>query len=51
MREVEETMRICIGSDHRGVQVKQQLVDLIERLGHEVDDIGVHTGDAVDYWA
>ncbi len=42
-------MRICIGSDHRGVQVKQQLVELIERLGHEVDDIGVDTNDAVDY--
>jgi ribose 5-phosphate isomerase B len=42
-------MRIVIGSDHRGYAVKTKLVQLLARLGHEVDDVGTHSPDAVDY--
>jgi ribose 5-phosphate isomerase B len=42
-------MRISVGSDHRGVGVKQQIVQLLNRLGHVVNDVGVHTTDSVDY--
>lgn len=42
-------MKISIGGDHRGVNVKAKLVDLVRRLGHEVEDAGTCSAEAVDY--
>lgn len=42
-------MRIIVGSDHRGHQVKQKIIDLVRRLGHEVIDEGTNGGGSVDY--
>ena len=42
-------MRIAIGSDHRGVAVRNKVVQLISRLGHEVQDVGSFGNEAVDY--
>jgi ribose 5-phosphate isomerase B len=42
-------MRIIVGSDHRGHQVKQKIIDLVRRLGHEVFDEGTDGGTSVDY--
>ncbi|MEX2189001.1 MAG: ribose 5-phosphate isomerase B [Pirellulales bacterium] len=42
-------MKIAIGSDHRGFTVKGKVVDLLKRLGHDVDDVGTHGIEAVDY--
>ncbi len=42
-------MRIAVGSDHRGYEVRAKLVDLLQRLGHEVVDVGTFSGEAVDY--
>jgi ribose 5-phosphate isomerase B len=42
-------MRIAIGSDHAGFALKQHLVAVLRRLGHDVDDRGTHTDAAVDY--
>jgi ribose 5-phosphate isomerase B len=42
-------MRISIGSDHRGVQMKAKLVESLQQLGHEVQDIGTHSTDSCDY--
>ena len=42
-------MRISVGSDHRGLEVKNRVVDLLVRLGHEVTDEGTQTTDSVDY--
>jgi ribose 5-phosphate isomerase B len=42
-------MKIAIGSDHRGFTVKGKVVDLLKRLGHEVDDVGTFGVEAVDY--
>jgi len=42
-------MRIAIGADHAGFALKQHLVATLEALGHEVEDLGTHTGDPVDY--
>jgi ribose 5-phosphate isomerase B len=42
-------MRIAIGADHAGYALKRHLVDLLHTLGHEVDDRGTHSADAVDY--
>src|SRR5687767_13384502 len=42
-------MRIIIGSDHRGFEVKRNVIELCRRLGHEVIDAGTHSADPVDY--
>ncbi|MEN8239262.1 MAG: ribose 5-phosphate isomerase B [Actinomycetota bacterium] len=42
-------MRVVIGSDHAGFELKQQLIDHLEQVGHLVIDIGTDTTDPVDY--
>ena len=42
-------MRIAVGSDHRGVNVKNKVVQLATRLGHEVQDVGTFSTESVDY--
>jgi ribose 5-phosphate isomerase B len=42
-------MRVAIGADHRGFDIRVKLVELVQRLGHEVIDVGAFTPDAVDY--
>ena len=42
-------MRISIGSDHRGVQVKAKLIQLLENMGHSVEDEGANDSQSVDY--
>ena len=42
-------MRIAIGSDHRGYQLKSKIVAMLEEGGHEVDDVGTMGSDSVDY--
>ncbi len=42
-------MKISVGSDHRGYQLKARLVSLLEQLGHDVTDEGTHQPEQVDY--
>ncbi len=42
-------MRIAVGSDHRGVDMRSKLVELLDRLGQEVIDLGAHESEDVDY--
>jgi ribose 5-phosphate isomerase B len=42
-------MKIAIGSDHRGFEVKGRIIALLERLGHEIFDMGPTSGESVDY--
>jgi ribose 5-phosphate isomerase B len=42
-------MRIAIGSDHRGYQLKSKIVVKLEADGHEVDDVGTMGSESVDY--
>jgi ribose 5-phosphate isomerase B len=42
-------MKIAIGSDHRGYDVKRRILSLLERLNHEVVDMGTHGCESVDY--
>lgn len=42
-------MRIAIGSDHRGVNLKNGLAQFLQEQGHEVDDEGTHDNQSVDY--
>ncbi|MBX3443391.1 MAG: ribose 5-phosphate isomerase B [Planctomyces sp.] len=42
-------MKIAVGSDHRGVRVKGQILSQLAELGHEGIDAGPHESDSVDY--
>ncbi len=42
-------MKIAIGGDHAGFEMKSQLIPLVESLGHEVLDCGTDSTKAVDY--
>jgi len=42
-------MKVAVGSDHRGVRVKAQILTLLAELGHEGIDMGPGKGDSVDY--
>ncbi|MBB74764.1 MAG: ribose 5-phosphate isomerase B [Planctomycetaceae bacterium] len=42
-------MRIAIGSDHRGWQVKTRLIKVLQDAGHEMVDLGTNSSDSVDY--
>ena len=42
-------MRIAVGSDHRGVEMRAKLVQLLSQLGQEVVDVGTHDTANVDY--
>ena len=42
-------MRIAVGSDHRGFDVKKRILDLLRTLNHESIDAGPMTCEAVDY--
>ncbi len=42
-------MRIVLGSDHAGFEMKQDLVAFVRKLGHEVLDVGTNSTAPVDY--
>lgn len=42
-------MKVAVGSDHHGYELKEQLKQHLIELGHEVDDHGCHSLDEVDY--
>ncbi len=42
-------MRIALAADHAGVDLKDSLVGWLKELGHEVEDLGTHGHDSVDY--
>ncbi len=42
-------MRIAVGCDHRGLNPKQSVINLITDAGHSYEDFGCYTTDPVDY--
>jgi ribose 5-phosphate isomerase B len=42
-------MLIAIGSDHAGFDLKQDILKLLQELGHESIDFGTDTPQSVDY--
>ena len=38
-------MRIAIGSDHAGFEMKENLAALLRQLGHQVIGVGTHSTD------
>ncbi len=42
-------MRIAIGCDHRGLDMKKKVIKIITDAGHSYQDFGAFTTDSVDY--
>jgi RpiB/LacA/LacB family sugar-phosphate isomerase len=42
-------MRIAVGADHAGFQLKQNVAAYLRELGHEVIDLGTTSTEPVDY--
>jgi len=42
-------MRICMGSDHAGLDLKLVVKAHLEAQGHEVTDVGTYTPESCDY--
>lgn len=42
-------MKIAIGSDHAGFEVKEKIKSQLEEMNLEVVDLGTHSLDSVDY--
>lgn len=42
-------MKIAIGSDHAGYPLKKHVKRYLEEKGHEVEDLGTHGTESVDY--
>jgi ribose 5-phosphate isomerase B len=42
-------MRVAIGADHAGFEMKRDLAGYLAQQGHEITDLGTHTTASVDY--
>ena len=42
-------MKIAIGCDHGGYDLKEHLKGYLEEKGHEVEDVGTYSKDSCDY--
>ena len=42
-------MRIAIGADHAGYELKERVKSLLEARGHEVRDLGTFSRESCDY--
>jgi len=42
-------MRIAVGCDHRGLDLKQFILKLVTQMEHSYEDFGCYTTDSVDY--
>jgi len=42
-------VKIAIGCDHGGISLKDEIVPLLQEMGHTVDDKGCFSTESVDY--
>lgn len=42
-------MKIGIGNDHSALELKAEIIEFVESMGHEVVDYGTKTKDSCDY--
>lgn len=42
-------MKLAIGSDHVGIELKPIIIEYVKELGHEVEDFGPHSTERTDY--
>ena len=41
-------MKLAVGADHAGLDMKSQIIPWLQQAGHEVVDVGAHTHDPAD---
>lgn len=42
-------LKLCIGSDHAGFHLKDELAASLREQGYEVEDVGTHSEQSCDY--
>ena len=42
-------MKIALGCDHNGVELKNALIEELKAMGHDFHDFGCYSTDSVDY--
>jgi RpiB/LacA/LacB family sugar-phosphate isomerase len=42
-------MRVVLGSDHAGFEMKEKVLVYVKELGHQVLDVGAHNASPTDY--
>jgi ribose 5-phosphate isomerase B len=42
-------MKIAIGSDHGGFELKKSVIGFLKDEGYEIEDLGTHSKDSCDY--
>lgn len=42
-------MKIAIGNDHVGIELKPVIIEYLQELGHEVKDFGAYSNKRTDY--
>jgi RpiB/LacA/LacB family sugar-phosphate isomerase len=42
-------MRVAVGADHAGFEMKRDLAGFMAQQGHEITDLGTHSSGPVDY--
>lgn len=42
-------MKIAVGSDHGGLELKKEVLRYLKDNGYEVEDFGTHTNESCDY--
>jgi ribose 5-phosphate isomerase B len=42
-------MKISIGADHAGFEMKERVKEYLQGRGHEVQDVGTHSTESTDY--
>ncbi|HEX8184488.1 MAG TPA: ribose 5-phosphate isomerase B [Blastocatellia bacterium] len=48
-RTAARRRRIALGADHGGFEMKEEVKRVVADLGHDVQDFGTHSTEAVDY--
>ncbi|AKU91241.1 ribose 5-phosphate isomerase B [Vulgatibacter incomptus] len=42
-------MKVAVGCDHAGLELKKEVSKLLQKRGFEIDDVGTFGNDSVDY--
>jgi len=42
-------MKIAIGADHAGYDLKKVIINFLNEKGHEIEDFGCHSEESIDY--
>ncbi len=42
-------MKIAIGCDHGGFELKEEIAALLQKMGHEVENLGTNSPESVNY--